>query len=248
MAAPTAGDRIRQSSRNSLRGLDKFQRPVSLEEDPFDDDTVERRRLKTKQKIGSTQKKTPDRTDSIRDQANSQRMVLHCRKDLDLDACWDDVSLLGQHLRRVHSLRGSHSLAVEGDMPTMKNLSRLGYELTEDSKRRTLSLEDSLEPLDRKLALDSQEIGYGVDMVRATEVWSRYEARGEGVKVCVMDTGVVAKHPDFEASHLVGWNDTADFVVPWYEDLAGHGKSLSWSCLEWDPFPTNLHPLSLLSR
>ena len=43
---------------------------------------------------------------------------------------------------------------------------------------------------------------YGVDMVRAPEVWEVFGTRGEGATVAVIDTGVDPNHPDLNVS---GW-------------------------------------------
>ncbi|PSP91687.1 hypothetical protein BRC87_02035 [Halobacteriales archaeon QS_4_66_20] len=39
---------------------------------------------------------------------------------------------------------------------------------------------------------------WGLDRANATEVWSEYGTRGEGVKVAVLDTGVRVDHPDID--------------------------------------------------
>ncbi|WP_435101855.1 S8 family serine peptidase [Halarchaeum sp. P4] len=41
-------------------------------------------------------------------------------------------------------------------------------------------------------------VTYGLEQVNATGVWKRYDTKGGGVKVAVLDTGVDVSHPDIE--------------------------------------------------
>ena len=70
---------------------------------------------------------------------------------------------------------------------------------------------------------------YGVDMVRAPEVWERFGTRGEGATVAVLDTGIDPDHPDLTVS---GWaeidengrviqNDSGPY------DANGHGTHVA---------------------
>jgi subtilisin family serine protease len=66
---------------------------------------------------------------------------------------------------------------------------------------------------------------WGINMVRAPDVWSQYGKRGEGVVVATCDTGVEWDHPALQA-HYRGWDSasgTADHRYSWHdaiEDLA----------------------------
>lgn len=67
----------------------------------------------------------------------------------------------------------------------------------------------------RRLA---ESIPYGVNLVQAPDVWA-LGSTGEGVKVCVIDSGIDQDHPDFDTSNLSG----ATTNKPWSEDGCGHG-------------------------
>ncbi|MEF8813604.1 MAG: CARDB domain-containing protein [Halovenus sp.] len=43
-----------------------------------------------------------------------------------------------------------------------------------------------------------EDTTYGLDQINASEAWSQYNTRGEGVKVAVLDTGVDAAHDDID--------------------------------------------------
>jgi len=64
---------------------------------------------------------------------------------------------------------------------------------------------------------------YGVSMVQAPQVWPY--STGEGVKVCVIDSGIYRDSPDFVKTNLSG-NDTST-SIRWYQDACGHGTHVS---------------------
>jgi hypothetical protein len=75
------------------------------------------------------------------------------------------------------------------------------------------------------LQWQDQAINYGINMVQASVVWNNHGLTGEGITVCVMDTGFQLVHPDFNSA-----NYTGDSLVPgyiWSEDLDGHGTHVT---------------------
>ncbi|MGY6519566.1 MAG: S8 family serine peptidase [Lysobacteraceae bacterium] len=62
---------------------------------------------------------------------------------------------------------------------------------------------------------------YGIDMVQAPQAWAA-GATGDGVMVCVIDSGIHAAHEDFQGVNLVG-----GFPSGWNTDSCGHGSHVT---------------------
>jgi hypothetical protein len=172
----------------------------------------------------------PPRDDDTSERGSSHvftRTVLHCKAIMDLENCWEQVSHSGEDIRLIHRLWRIHALAIEADTSALEDLQLLGFSLTVDRVRETLAVKESLQYLHRNLEGPRQQIPYGVDMIRAREVWNQYHVRGQGVRVCIVDSGVYADHPDFSQANLQGWDSVTDFVTPWSEDLMGHGTHIT---------------------
>jgi subtilisin family serine protease len=69
----------------------------------------------------------------------------------------------------------------------------------------------------------SQEVPWGIKRVNAEKAWS--VTRGEGVKVCVIDTGIDMTHPDLAANVKGGWNAISNSAN--FKDDNGHGSHVS---------------------
>ncbi len=73
----------------------------------------------------------------------------------------------------------------------------------------------------------SEETTYGIELINATSVWDRYDTRGAGARIAVLDTGVDEAHPDIE---LTGW---AEFDTQGHSidsepnDPDGHGTHVT---------------------
>jgi subtilisin family serine protease len=91
-----------------------------------------------------------------------------------------------------------------------------------DPPRETMHIKESIQ-VHRKLQ-GGQQTPYGIAMVKAMDVWEKYNNKGENVRVCVMDTGVNRDHPDLDESRLFGYEGD-ELVQPWWRDVDGHGTT-----------------------
>jgi len=73
-----------------------------------------------------------------------------------------------------------------------------------------------------------QATSYGIELVQANEVWEA-GLTGEGVTVCVIDTGFDLTHEDFDSETFAGVTLTSSLA--WTDDIQGHGKRMLWSVL-----------------
>ncbi|MGH7242459.1 MAG: S8 family serine peptidase [Phycisphaerales bacterium] len=81
---------------------------------------------------------------------------------------------------------------------------------------------------DHELRADAQSVPYGITMVAADQVWPTW-GKGNGAKVCVLDTGVDTTHPDLPVA------TTTSFVPgETVEDYNQHGTHCSGTVLALD--------------
>lgn len=124
-------------------------------------------------------------------------------------------------LNNYLQLVNAYPAEVKGDLSIVDGL----YGVAEDPKRESMYIKDSIR-VHRSLQSNGQSIPYGIDMVKAREVWEKYNTKGENVRICVVDTGVNRDHPDFDANKILGYNGN-DLVQPWWHDQSGHGTHVS---------------------
>jgi hypothetical protein len=134
----------------------------------------------------------------------------------------------------IHNLESVHALSVDVDTQTLGKMTfDRKFEFEMDFLRGPLVIEGSMayyQPPkgdgNRNLQ-DAQKIPWGLDTIRAQEVWREYGVKGDGVKICVLDSGVQASHEDFRQSKFDGYYGDEFVSSYWYEDNKGHGTHIA---------------------
>jgi major intracellular serine protease len=72
----------------------------------------------------------------------------------------------------------------------------------------------------------ASEIPYGVDMMKAPEIWAKGE-KGNGTVVAILDTGIDLNHPDLKDRVIDGRNFTNEGARDNYNDGNGHGTHVA---------------------
>jgi len=125
-------------------------------------------------------------------------------------------------LNNYLKLPNAYAAELHGEMSI---LDALDGDVFDDPPRETLHIKESIQ-IHRNLQSSGQATPYGIAMVKAMDVWRKYNNKGENVRVCVMDTGLNRDHPDLDADRLFGY-DGEDLVQPWWRDVDGHGTHVS---------------------
>jgi hypothetical protein len=71
------------------------------------------------------------------------------------------------------------------------------------------------------------DVSYGLDMMHVPEVWERFDARGDGARVAVIDTGVDPTHPDIDLTAWAEFDAEGERVDSDPNDPNGHGTGMS---------------------
>lgn len=85
-------------------------------------------------------------------------------------------------------------------------------------------------PEDVSTASTDTDATYGVEMVRAPEVWETFGTRGKGATVAVIDTGIDPDHPDLTVSGWAEYDADGNLVSDDVSDASdgdGHGTHVA---------------------
>lgn len=192
-------------------------------------------RVRRAKKTGKKSKKAPESSlqplPDSKSRATSdeiQRVVVKCKAGQGQEECLSDIKASAPegNVKVIHKLKKAKAYAVSIKSDNLKNqIGARGFDLYDDPVRKPLHIEESIQ-VHRDLQSSSQSTPYGIDMVNAPSVWEQFGARGSGVKVCVLDTGLAAGHSDLTSSKLSGYSGN-EAVTPWDRDQSGHGTHVT---------------------
>lgn len=136
----------------------------------------------------------------------------------------------GIEIRRRFWVANAVLVAVDTEVASFADLAALdGVDRIHRTDSGTDRRRPDLGRSDAEVAQTEEEggVSYGLEMMHVPEVWDRFDTRGEGATVAVVDTGVDPDHPDID---LAGWAefDAAGGRVdsdPY--DPQGHGTGMS---------------------
>ncbi|MBT8072784.1 MAG: S8 family serine peptidase [Xanthomonadales bacterium] len=128
-----------------------------------------------------------------------------------------------------HHFKRADALAVS---VTSRLAKRLGSDpnivTMEPDARRYLAAKQALltsQPLLQSDPFAEQLVPYGVELVQAPLVWDQ-GFEGEGITVCIIDTGLYEQHEDIDSSFVLGGH-SQDPNSQWFEDGDGHGTHVA---------------------
>lgn len=106
-------------------------------------------------------------------------VMVQCLSNEDQQACWDRITASGPAgtLTISRYMWSVHACAVR---TRYSNLVHMGSETEDDPVRYPLHMPESY----RNLQVDEQVMPYGIELVKAPQVWEQFGTQGEGVKVC----------------------------------------------------------------
>ncbi|MFC6874107.1 S8 family serine peptidase [Halobellus marinus] len=136
----------------------------------------------------------------------------------------------GIEIRRQFWVANAVLVAVDTELASFADLSALDGV---DRVHRTDSGLDRQRPeLDKSGSSVAQTesdgmVSYGLEMMHVPDVWERFDTRGEGAKVAIIDTGVDASHPDIDLAAWAEFDAEGERVDSDPYDSQGHGTGMS---------------------
>lgn len=156
--------------------------------------------------------------------------MIRCRQEQNQEDCLSDLftknSVNRDRIKILHNLKSIHAISIEVDSETRDTLFAENFELHRDFERTPLRVREEPMVGETRSLQESQTESWGLEAVRARQVWDVFGVRGRGVKVCILDTGLDSSHEDFEGLSMDGYQGD-EAVSPWYDDRRGHGTHIT---------------------
>ncbi len=151
--------------------------------------------------------------------------IVQCKGGIAEEVCKEE--LLNHGVAIVSDMQNTMFFAVcVSTQEALDHVAKLArVEAVEDNPPRTLSYLHESNIL-RNLQFGDPIVPYGVDLVKAREFWALYGAKGAGIKVCIIDTGLLATHEDVIDADISGSEDE-QLVTPWFADRISHGTHVT---------------------
>lgn len=129
-------------------------------------------------------------------------------------------------LANVTPLWIANSFAIDASDAEIKRISRLPNVAEVKKSEYKVFIEKDIDK--KTVKNDPAVIQWGIQKVRAPEVWQQFRIDGAGVLVGVLDTGIDGKHPAF-AGKIMGFKDFTPEAVAEPFDGQGHGTHVCGS-------------------
>jgi hypothetical protein len=109
------------------------------------------------------------------------------------------------------------------DLAAIDGVERVHRAVT-GSQRRTEEFEDATAGT---LTAQTEEVSYGLEMMNVPALWERFDTRGDGARVAVIDSGVDTSHPDIDLAEWAEFDADGQRVDSDPHDPYGHGTGMS---------------------
>lgn len=142
--------------------------------------------------------------------------------------------------QRIQALRSKLSAADNGGAVLHYQFDRLNSAvMTLPSAQAVRALRDNPEvesvEIDQPRYLMAQQTTYGIDSVKARDAWDANRdgvidtgaATGEGIKVCIIDSGLNKNQEDFAGMTITGAVSGSGSAAVWDRDDCGHGTHVA---------------------
>ncbi len=153
------------------------------------------------------------------------RKIVTCKKDTSEETCKKNLLAAGVVLVSDMPNTPFFAVCIDAEERALVLAGLSDVASVEDDPLRTLSYIPTSEVV-KPMQTSEQVIPYGVELVKAPEFWDMYGKRGEGMKVCVIDSGLRTTHEDLIAGDLSGSSDSS-VVTPWDGFSGSHGTHVT---------------------